>query len=114
MRPQMRGRRSPRSPQPHSDENRLDHIRRRLDTLTLIEGRGGTLLVPQIMFNRREDFMLARFFGDVELGEAPIGEPDVRDDRAVGVVVKVKKGTGPILERAGSALAQFAEGAKLV
>ncbi len=77
-------------------------------------GSRGTRLVPQMMLDRRANFLLAGFFGDVEVGEAAIGEPDVRDDRAVGVVVKVKKGTGPILERAGSPLTQFPERAKLV
>jgi hypothetical protein len=67
-----------------------------------------------MLLNRPEDFLLARFFGDVERDEAATGEPDVRNDRAVRVVVKVKKGTRPTLERAGSPLTQFAERAKFV
>jgi len=48
-----------------------------------------------MLLNRREDFLLARFFGDVERDEAATGEPDVRNDRAVRVVVKVEKGLDP-------------------
>ena len=44
--------------------------------------------------NRGEDFLLARFLGDVERNEAAIGQPDVSDDRAVGAVVEMKEGTG--------------------
>ncbi len=68
-------------------------------------GNGRTGLVPQILLNRREEVLLTCFFGDVELGETALGEPDVRDDCAVGVVVKVKEGKGPMLEYAGSPFA---------
>ncbi len=68
----------------------------------------------QIELNSREDFVLARVFGDVKRNEAAIGQPDVRDDRAVGAVVEMKKGTGLIFERGGSRFTQLAELAKLV
>ena len=68
----------------------------------------------QIALNRREDFVLARVFGDVERNEAAIGQPDVCDDRAVGAVVEMKKGTGFKFELGGSRFTQLAELAKLV
>ncbi len=43
---------------------------------------GGIRLVPQLILHGRQDFLLARFFGDVELGDGETGEPHVRDDRA--------------------------------
>ncbi len=68
----------------------------------------------QIALNRREDFLLARVFGDVERDEAAFGEPDISDDRAVGAVVEVKERTRFILKRGGSRFTQLAELAKLV
>ena len=68
----------------------------------------------QITLNRREGFLLARVFGDVERYEAAIGQPDVSDDRAVGAVVEMKEGTGFELELGGSRFTQLAELAKLV
>ena len=75
---------------------------------------GCTRLVPQRTLDRSEDFLLPRFVGDVEQGEAAIGEPDVRDDLSVGVVVEVKKRSGTPSEAAGSAFTQLAERAQLV
>ncbi len=63
--------------------------------------------------NRRDELLLLAFFGHVETGETAVGEPDVRDDLAVGVVVKVKKGTRPTSEGARSPFAQLAECAEL-
>ncbi len=74
----------------------------------------GTSLALQIAFNRAQDFLLARVFGDVERDEAAFGEPDISDDRAVGSVVEVKEGTRFILERARSRFTQLAELAKFV
>ncbi len=68
----------------------------------------------QIALNRREDFVLARVFGDVERNEAAIGQPDVRDDPAVGAVVEMKERTGFKFELGGSWFTQLAELAKLV
>ncbi len=68
----------------------------------------------QVALNRREDFLLARVFGDVERNEAAIGQPDVSDDHAVGAVVEVKERTGFKLELGGSRFTQLAELAKLV
>ncbi len=68
----------------------------------------------QIALNRREDFVLARVFGDVKRNEAAIGQPDIRDDRAVGAVVEMKEGTGFKFELGGSRFTQLAELAKLV
>ena len=68
----------------------------------------------QIALNRREDFVLARVFGDVERNEAAIGQPDVRDDRAVGAVVEMKERTRFKLELGGSRFTQLAELAQLV
>ena len=73
-----------------------------------------TAPVLQIALNRGEDFVLARVFGDVERNEAAIGQPDVRDDRAVGAVVEMKERTGLKPELGGSRLTQLAELAKLV
>ena len=68
----------------------------------------------QITLNRREDFLLARVFGDVERYEAAIGQPDVSDDRAVGAVVEMKERTGLKLELGGTRFTQLAELSKLV
>ncbi len=68
----------------------------------------------QIALNRREDFVLARVFGDVERNEAAIGQPDVSDDRAVGAVVEMKERTGLEFELGGSRFTQLAELAQLV
>ena len=64
--------------------------------------------------NSRDELLLLAFFGHVETGETAVGEPDVRDDLAVGVVVKVKKGTRPMSEGARPPFAQFAEGAEVL
>ncbi len=68
----------------------------------------------QMALNRGEDFLLARFLGDVERNEAATGETDVSDDRAVSAVMEVKEGLGLKLELGGSRFTQFAELAKLV
>ncbi len=68
----------------------------------------------QIALNRAEDFLLAHTVGDIERGEAAIGEPDVSDDLAVSAVVKVKEIAGLILEFGGSRFTQLAELAQLV
>jgi hypothetical protein len=64
--------------------------------------------------NRGENFLLARFLGDVERNEAAIGQPDVSDDRAVGEVVEMKEGMGFKLELCGPRFTQVAELAKLI
>ena len=64
--------------------------------------------------NRGEDFLLARFLGDVEWDEAAIGQTDVRDDCAVGAVVEMKERTGFKFELGGSRFTQLAELTKLV
>ena len=53
-------------------------------------------------------------YGRVETGEAAVGEPDVRNDLAVGVVVEVKKGTRPMSEGDRSPFAQFGECAEFL
>ncbi len=68
----------------------------------------------QITLNRREDFLLARVFGDVERNEAAIGQPDVSDDRAVSAVVEMKERTRLKLELGGPRFTQLAELAQLV
>ncbi len=68
----------------------------------------------QMMLNRRQDFLLACVVGDVERNEAAIGQPDVRDDRAVGAVVEMKERTGFKFELGGSRFTQFAELAELI
>lgn len=53
------------------------------------------------------------FIGNVEAGKAAIGEPDIRDDRSVRLIVEVKEGTGPNSEVTGLPFTQFAERADL-
>ena len=67
-----------------------------------------TRLVLQIQLDGREEFLLACFLGDIELGDGALREPHIRDDRAVRVVVEVKERDGPVLERAGSPFTQLA------
>ena len=68
----------------------------------------------QIALNRGEDFLLAHIVGDVERGEAAIGEPDVSDDLVVSAVVEVKEIAGLIIELGESRFTQLAELAQLV
>lgn len=68
----------------------------------------------QMALNRGEDFLLARFLGDVERNEAAIGQTDVSDDRAVSAVVEMKERPRFKLEFGGPRFTQLAELAKLV
>ena len=68
----------------------------------------------QMALNRGDDFLLARFLGDVERNEAVIGQTDVSDDRAVSAVVEVKERPRFKLEFRGPRFTQLAELAKLV
>jgi hypothetical protein len=64
--------------------------------------------------DRGEDFLLARFLGDVEWNEAAARQPDVSDDGAVGTMMEMKEGMGLELELGRLRFTQLAELAKLV
>jgi hypothetical protein len=67
-----------------------------------------------MLLDRVEDFSPTVFLGNVERNEAPLGQSDIGEDRAISAVMEMKEGLRVKLELRNPRFTQLPEPAKLV